>query len=127
MKAPKVEFEHFSFEESRYKRGKNVWFATTLLRAVKDQGCTAFEYPLAGFDLLQKGFRLDNTDDFCWHVKRMLGADYKIPIILDDYGQVADGFHRICHAIVDGETHVMAYRLRTMPPVDMEEAEEETT
>ena len=52
-------------------------------------------------------------------MKRVLEADYeKYPIILDNYGNVADGNHRICHAILDGKTSVLAYRLQTMPEPD---------
>ena len=34
------------------------------------------------------------------------------------YGQVADGYHRICKAIIEGKTSIKAYRLQEMPPVD---------
>ena len=46
-------------------------------------------------------------------------ADYvKYPIILDDLGQVADGNHRIAHAILDGKKSILAYRLINMPAPD---------
>ena len=124
MSAPVVDISVFAFEESQYKRGEKVWLATTLLRAVKDQKLKAFDYPLAAFNLLNLGFRLENTDDFIWQMKRTLNADYSHPIILDDYGQVADGFHRICHAILDGKTTIKAYRLKVMPSYDFTEPEE---
>lgn len=124
MAAPKVEFENFTFEESQYKRGEKVWLATTLLRAVKEQGCEPFELPLAAIDLTWKGFDTGNLDMFIWQMKRTLNADYSHPVILDDYGQIADGFHRVCHAIIDGKTTVMAYRLKKMPPVDYTEPDE---
>lgn len=124
MAAPKVEFENFTFEESQYKRGEKVWLATTLLRAVKEQKLEAFDFPLAAYNMLNVGFRIENTDDFIWQMKRTLNADYNYPIVLDDYGQVADGFHRICHAIYDGKTTIKAYRLKKMPPVDYTEPDE---
>ena len=123
MEPPKVEFENFTFEESQYKRGEKVWLATTLLRAVKEQKLEAFDFPLAAYNMLNMGFRVENTDDFIWQMKRTLNADYNYPVILDDYGQVADGFHRICHAIYDGKTKIKAYRLKKMPPVDYTEPE----
>lgn len=98
--------------------------ATTLLRAVENQGLKTFDYPLAAFNLLNLGFRVENTDDFIWQMKRTLNADYNYPVILDDYGQVADGFHRICHAILDGKTTIKAYRLNAMPSCDYTEPEE---
>lgn len=115
---PVVQLASLNFEESRYRRGNKYWYATTLLRAVKDQELETFDYPVAAYDMSNKYFSLENMDDFCWHVRRTLAADYEIPIILDDLGQVADGNHRLCHAIVDGVATVKAYRLQTMPEPD---------
>lgn len=115
---PVVQLASLNFEESRYRRGNKYWYATTLLRAVKDQEMETFDYPVAAYDMSNKYFSLENMDDFCWQVRRTLAADYEIPIILDDLGQVADGNHRLCHAIVDGVATVKAYRLQTMPEPD---------
>lgn len=116
---PVVSYGHLSFEESNYERGGKHWMATTLLRACHDQGLEPFEYPLAGYDLSTKSFALDNTDQFIWQMRRTLDADYEnYPIILDDYGQVCDGNHRICHAILDGKKAILAYRLQHMPAPD---------
>lgn len=115
---PVVQLASLNFEESRYRRGNKYWYATTLLRAVKDQELETFDYPVAAYDMSDKYFSLENMDDFCWQVRRTLAADYEIPIILDDLGQVADGNHRLCHAIVDGVATVKAYRLQTMPEPD---------
>jgi len=93
--------------------------ATTLQKAVKDQELEPFDYPVAAYDMSNRYFSLENMDDFCWQVRRLLAADYENnPIILDDLGQVADGNHRLCHAIVDGVSTVKAYRLMRMPEPD---------
>ena len=119
---PAIKFEKCTFEESRYHRGDDTWLAPTLLKAVKEQNLEPFDYPVAAYDMAQKYFRLDNMDDFCWHVRRVLASDYEsYPIILDDYGQIADGSHRLCHAIIDGVTTVKAYRLQKMPAPDYTE------
>lgn len=98
MDAPVISFAKFDFEESRYRRGKKGWLATTLQKAVKDQELKPFDYPVAAYDMSNRYFSLENMDDFCWQVRRMLAADYEsYPIILDDMGQVADGNHRLCH------------------------------
>ena len=121
---PVISFAKFEFEESRYKRGNNCWLATTLLKAVKDQNLEPFDYPVAAYDMSNRYFDLDNMDDFCWQVRRTLSAGYENhPIILDDYGQVADGNHRLCHAIIDGVATVKAYRLTSMPAPDFVEKE----
>ena len=121
---PVLEFGSLSFEASNYQRGGKHWMATTLLRACKEQCLEPFEYPLAAYHLCDKCFQLDNMDDFIWQMKRTLDADYSKPIILDDYGQVADGNHRICHAILDGNSSIMAYRLQYMPKPDFEDKED---
>lgn len=123
---PVINFTHLPFEESRYVRGGKCWYATTLQKACKEQDLQPFEYPLAAYDLSQKYFDLNCTDDFIWQMQRTLDADYeKYPIILDDLGQVADGNHRIAHAILDGKTKVLAYRLHVMPEPDFTEKENE--
>ena len=121
---PVIPFAKFEFEESRYHRGKKYWMATTLLKAVKEQELEPFDFPVAAYDMSNKYFSLDNMDDFCWQVRRTLAADYESnPIILDDYGQVADGNHRLCHAIIDGVATVKAYRLLSMLEPDFVELE----
>lgn len=119
MGAPIISFAKFDFEESRYQRGNKYWMATTLMKAVREQELEAFDYPVAAYDMSNKYFSLENMDDFCWQARRTLAADYeKNPIILDDMGQVADGNHRLCHAIIDGVSTVKAYRLHSMPDPD---------
>lgn len=121
---PVIPFAKFEFEKNRYNRGNKYWFATTLLNAVKNQKLEPFDYPVACYNMADKYFSMDNMDDFCWHVRRTLSADYdNYPIILDDFGQVADGNHRLCHAIIDGVATVKAYRLVYMPEPDFVENE----
>lgn len=115
---PIVEFGDFSFEESRYNRGDKYWMATTLLKACHDQELEPFDYPMACYDMNNKYFSLENMDDFVWQMKRCMNADYSKPIILDELGQVADGNHRICKAILDGKRSILAYRLKAMPEPD---------
>ena len=116
---PVVGFGSLSFEESRYVRGGKTWLASTLYRACLDQELEPFEFPLACYDLSNRYFALENTDDFVWQMRRTLDADYeRYPVILDEFGQVCDGNHRICHALLDGRESVMAYRLQSMPKPD---------
>lgn len=117
--ASPISFAKFEFEESRYQRENKVWLASTLVKAVKEQKLEPFEYPVAAYDLSNMNFSLKNIYDFCLNVRRTLAADYEsFPIILDDLGQVADGNHRLCHAIVDGIAYIKAYRLKEMPIPD---------
>ncbi len=123
-KAPSLLYEPLSFEESNYRYNKKSWMASTLLKAVHDQELEPFEFPLAAYDMTMLRFDLSNTDMFIYQMKRVLNADYnKYPIILDDLGQGADGNHRICHAILDGKSSILAYRLLRMPAPDFEDKE----
>lgn len=116
--APVLSFSTLGFEESRYNRGNKYWNATTLLKACQDQSLEPFEYPLAAYDLSDLNFEIRNTDDFIWNMKRCMNADCQYPIILDELGQVADGNHRVCKAILDGKNTILAYRLQYMPEPD---------
>ena len=117
--ASPISFAKFEFEESRYQRDNKVWLASTLVKAVNEQKLEPFDYPVTVYDMSNMNFSVKNINDFCLNVRRTLAADYEsYPIILDDLGQVADGNHRLCHAIVDGVAYIKAYRLKDMPIPD---------
>lgn len=121
---PVVEFEELDFTENVYRRGKKRWNATTLLKACKDQDLTPFDLPLAGVDLSELHFSVRSTDEFVWQMKRCVKSNLDYPIILDDLGQIADGSHRICKALLDGRRTILAYRLQEMPLPDFEEPDD---
>ena len=122
--APKVDLGMpFGFADSRYVRGKCGWLAASLYKKAEEDGLKPFAVPLASMDMSILPFRCKNMDDFVWHVKRCMAADTDIPIIYDDYGQIADGNHRVAKAIIDGKRYIMAYRLKNMPPIDYTEDE----
>jgi len=54
-------------------------------------------------------------------MKRVQNTDLKYPIILDVKGVVADGYHRVAKAILEGKSTIKAYRLKQMPPYDFVE------
>lgn len=116
---PVIELGNFAFEESIYTRGNESWMATTLLRECRKQHLKPFELPLAGLDLSRLMFSVSSADEFVWQMKRCIDSDYNNPIILDNLGQVADGNHRICKAILDGKNTILAYRLQSMPNPDL--------
>lgn len=116
----KVYISEIKFEESFYVRGDDKWMASTLYNKAKADKLKPFDYPLAAFNMLgiDTPFDLSNLKSFIFQCKRVQDCDTNIPIILDDYSQVADGYHRICKAIIDGKTTIKANRLQEMPPVD---------
>lgn len=124
--APRVDLgTPFGFADSRYVRGKNGWLAASLYKKAEEDKLQPFDVPLASMDLSILPFRCKNMDDFLWHMKRCMAADTNIPILYDDYGQIADGNHRVARAIIDGKRYIKAYRLKNMPPIDYTEEEED--
>ena len=124
---PKVHIDSATFEESRYTRKNkitddyDIWNATTLYQQVKEQKLKPFDIPLAALDISFVPFDLDSLDDFIFQCKRVKNTDIKIPIILDSCGVVADGYHRIARAILDGKKTIKAYRITNMPKPDKDE------
>lgn len=118
MKPPVVEVKKLDFSESHYVKDTKKWFASTLYEEVKKEKLEPFEFPLAAFDLTIMGFSTSDMESFIFQCKRVFNADTSIPIILDDSGAVADGFHRVCKAIIEGKRTIKAYRLNRMPEED---------
>ena len=52
------------------------------------------------------------------HVTLIEEADLGYPIILDSEGRVMDGMHRVCKAVLQGETHIQAVRFTETPAPD---------
>ena len=130
---PKIEVDSMKFEENGYQRGKYYWKSSTLYDYVKQKGLKPFKFPLATFDMM--GYNtcfseMDNFYAFSYQCKRVMNADLKYPIIFDDYGQIADGYHRVLKALIEGNKYIMAYRLPSMPnpdEINKENKKESTT
>lgn len=123
-KYPIVSIEGMDFSESNYKKGNYVYSATSLYRHAEKLKLVPFYMPLAGFNLNVQPFTLKNLADFIFHVKRVESTSLEYPIIFDNEGQLADGYHRVIRAILSGETTIKAYRLPSMPDYDYEETED---
>jgi hypothetical protein len=50
------------------------------------------------------------------HARDIYNSDLNCPIILSPTGEVLDGWHRICKALVEGIEELKALQLRTLPP-----------
>lgn len=63
-------------------------------------------------------FIADKSDiiEFCEHMKRVMKAEMKYPILLAPNGTLLDGRHRLAKAIIEGHKTVKLKRLKTMPP-----------
>jgi hypothetical protein len=49
------------------------------------------------------------------HIQRIKDCDYNIPIIISWQGIIADGWHRIIKAIMDGKSTIKAIRMIDAP------------
>ena len=121
---PIVEIGGMDFSESNYKKGNYVYSAASLYRHAEKLKLVPFDMPLAGFNLNIQPFTLKNLADFIFHVKRVESTSLEYPIIFDNEGQLADGYHRVISAILRGETTIKAYRLPSMPDYEYEETED---
>lgn len=124
---PTIVFDDCSFAGSQYKRGNKKWKATTLQEYVDKLKLVPFKFPLACIDLTDEQSWMKDADlsEICFQFKRVMKTDLKYPIILDNTGQIADGYHRIIKALCQGKKYVMAYRLPDMPECDFEEKDNE--
>lgn len=93
--------------------GDKSYLVKDLIEISKD--LPVFDIPLAGIDLSRMPWTINDIKDFCHHYKRVSEADSKYPIILDSTGYICDGWHRLTKAILNGDSHIKAVRLTTMP------------
>lgn len=120
---PKVPISQMNFGQSEFVRGSNVWRAETLYLFAKAKGYKARDLPLWAVDLTGKPFLANNLSQFIFQCRRVQDCSLEYPIILDDFGQIADGYHRLCKAILAGHETIKAIRLEEMPAPDrIEEA-----
>ena len=107
-----------SFKESEFYRGENVWKAETLYLFAKAKKYPVRDLPLWAVDLSDKAFSCNNLSQFIFQCRRVQETSLEYPIILDDFGQIADGYHRLCKAILEGRKTIKAIRLEEMPAPD---------
>lgn len=114
----KVPVSDMSFGESEYHRGNKVWKASTLYLFAKAKEYPVRDLPLWCVDLSEQGFSSSSLKQFIFQCKRVKECSLDYPIILDDCGQIADGYHRLCKAILEGQETIKAIRLEEMPACD---------
>lgn len=106
------------FEQSEFHRGKNVWAAETLYLFAKAKEYPVQDLPLWAIDLSDEPFNARDLNSFIFQCRRVQDCSLEYPIILDNYGQIADGYHRLCKAILEGRETIKAIRLEEMPAPD---------
>ena len=76
------------------------------------------DLPLWCIDLTAQAFESTTLSQFIFQCKRVQDCSLDYPVILDDCGQIADGYHRVCKAIIEGHETIKAIRLEEMPACD---------
>ena len=99
--------------QGTYERTDGVYSVLSLIDA--SAGLPEFKLPMSG--ILMAGIPWDISDglDILYHAQAIQDACLSHPIILDDLGQVADGWHRIYKAALKGKKTIKAVRLTGMP------------
>ena len=76
------------------------------------------DMPMWNIDLTIEPFECSQIHSFIFQMKRVSQCSLDYPIILDEVGQIADGYHRLCKAILEGKETIKAIRLLEMPAPD---------
>lgn len=120
---PKVEIEVCHFHENDWVAGGKRWKTASLIQAARDQGCEEFDLPLSAVDLCFRPFDAGDMDGFIYHANRVNLTNLDYPIIIDWFGRICDGWHRIAKAILEGRETVRAVRLKRAVEPDFIERE----
>ena len=96
-------------EETVNSWGDRVWRVRDLRAAVKDQ--PVFDLPLALVPLREHKFDCPDIVEFARHMRHVQDADTDDPVIMDEWGWVMDGRHRIVKALIEGRESIKCVRL----------------
>lgn len=113
-----VPIDDMTFKESEYNRGGKIWKASTLYDFAKAREYPVMDMPMWNIDLTIEPFECSQIHNFIFQMKRVSQCSLDYPIILDEVGQIADGYHRLCKAILEGKETIKAIRLLEMPAPD---------
>ena len=109
------------FNDNGYRWGKEFWKASTLARAVKEQGCEKYKHEIALLDRTRGYWAHNSIEDIAGqaeHMARCMDAELKYPIIFGPDGNMMDGSHRIVKAVALGKKWIWAVRLKKLPNPD---------
>ncbi len=80
------------------------------------KGCKQFNIRLDSIDLSVRPWEYtERIADLADHIMRMNDADLDSPVILDLYGYICDGWHRVVKALTEDRRIIKAVRLLEMP------------
>ena len=100
------------YKDQYAQLGKHRWSVHRLVNLSKD--IPTLTIPLEHLNLWHK---YDLTmREMAGHVKAILAADLKYPILLDEDGEILDGRHRLMKAILLKKKTIKAKRFLENPP-----------
>lgn len=89
--------------------GDRNWNIRDLRAAVAGQ--PVFDLPLSLIPLKEHQFNCPDIFEFARHMLHVQQADLSHPVIMDEYGWIMDGRHRIVKALLEGYTTIKCVRL----------------
>lgn len=110
-----------ALDSQTFEWDKKVWRVTRLIKLAED--LKPFEIPIKCLNIYNLYPKITSTKNFIEHIKHVLNADLKYPIILDDEGYVMDGRHRIAKALLEEKESILAVRFEETPPCCFEKVE----
>ena len=97
-----------------------LWYTERLWQLAAD--LTPFELALSEIPELDMNCWFDGREptlrEVAKHAARIQAADLSYPVILNDNGSLMDGGHRICKALQNGQSTILAVRFDVMPAPD---------
>ena len=104
--------------ETRCVLGNDYWSVATLIMASEIDMLGIKTVDPEVFNISEDYWGdMSTTAAFIEHVKRVQDCDSKHPIILSPDGQILDGVHRICKALIEGK-QVRYVRFKKLPSPD---------
>ncbi len=89
-----------------------VWNVSRLIQLATE--LPVVRWPVSAITEMDEAYWYDlgNAVPTCRHIvdhmTLVMQAELTYPIILDNTGRVMDGMHRVCRAVYDGQTEVLA-------------------
>lgn len=112
----------YSIKNQTFEDGRRCWFVSRLFEKAKD--LPVQEMPITALNTCELHPTSKNMAGFVCHIRKVLAADLKYPIILDDEGYVMDGRHRIAKALLEGIEVIKFVRFEETPSYDYLKSED---
>lgn len=97
-------------EEHVNQRFGGSWRISDLQALIKDE--PVFDLPLEWIDIASYSFDVEKgLFDFARHMKHVQEASLEFPIIMDEWGAILDGRHRIVKALLEGAVTIKCVRI----------------